>query len=129
MKNVKIKSAIKKIMLDYGLWPVAILILITPLCILNGRLRDRKIMNEGINVEAVVVSSKLLQNRHAHKREMKVYFHLNGKYEECFVDIQPFIFSPATIPKINAGDTIIVRTIPGKPDYTQYVSKHINKGH
>lgn len=129
MKNVKIKSVIKKIMLDYGLWPVAVLLFITPFCILNGRLRDRKIMNEGINVEAVVVSSELVSNRWFHGRKMKIYFHLNGKYEEYFLDIYPQFYSPATIPEIKTGDTIIVRTIPGKPDYTQYVSKHVNKGH
>ncbi len=116
-------------MLDYGLWPVAVLLFITPFCILNGRLRDRKIMNEGINVEAVVVSSELVSNRWFHGRKMKIYFHLNGKYEEYFLDICPQFYSPATIPEIKTGDTIIVRTIPGKPDYTQYVSKHVNKGH
>lgn len=86
--------------------------------------RKEELERNGVNVEAVVFFSK--RDRYG-SRYLKVYFHLNGKYEEQSVHAYPSRGGAYSVSDISIGDTVYIRVVPDKPDNTLYLSKKIHR--
>ena len=89
--------------------------------------RKEELERNGVNVEAVVFFSKRRKDKGGPPyRDIKVYFHLNDKYEEQRVHAYPPKHS-SSVPDIAVGDTIYIRVVPGKTDNNAFLSKKIHR--
>ena len=109
---------------------ITILVLFSPVLVMAIRYWQKKqdaLKHEGVNVEAVVFYSKWRKDRGGPPyRDIKVYFHLNGEYEEQRIHAYPPKHS-SSVPNIDVGDTVYVRVVPRKPEYIEYLSKKIHR--
>lgn len=126
--DLSIAGKLKKFFLNTAVGSyITFLVLFSPVLVMVIRYGQKKqiaLKNEGVNVEAVVFFSR--SGRHG-SRHLKVYFHLNGKYEEQSVTAYPSRGGAYSVSDISIGDTVYIRVVPDKPDNTLYLSKKIHR--
>ena len=126
--DLSIAGKLKKFFLNTTVGSfITFLVLFSPVLVMLLRCWQKKqitLKHEGVNVEAVVFYSKYWHPKQGAYRHLKVYFYLNGKYEEQRVYIYPH---NSPIPDVAVGDTIYIRVVPGKTDNNAFLSKKIHR--